>query len=196
MSYQGYRTGALTAYRVVGHVLHGRNRVNIWLCQCDCSRMIKLTQTDLLKGIIPACKVCRRGPCVVCGEDITNEDYGVKRNTCSDDCFKQNRRNKQNIALQKRAAADPEFHKKHYQAALQRDPEHNKKRYQRKLEKLNKMTPGERQAFLHKEYKASNKWNAAKRAFLKENDPIGYEAYLKKCREAHNKHYKQKKAES
>lgn len=176
------RFGQLTAYLVVGTVRHGRNNVNIWECQCDCGRIINVDQNSLFKLAVPACKVCRRGPCVVCGSDITNEEYSLKRNTCSDECWRENRRIKQRASYKIRASKDPDFHKKHYQAALARDPDHNKKRYQKKLEKLKAMSEEDRRAFLDKEYKICNEWTKAKRAFLRENDPVGYEAFLKKCR--------------
>lgn len=182
------RIGALTLLRVCGRVQHGRNYVNIWLCQCDCERTFEIDQNSLNKGRVLACKVCRRGPCVICGQAIDNDTYSVKRNTCSDYCYKENRRQRQRESLKRRTERDPEFHKKHYQAALVRDPELNKKRYQRKLERLNAMSPTERQSVLQREYQQCNDWTTRRRAWLKAHDRNGYEQFLQIRRAAYRRH--------
>jgi hypothetical protein len=192
MCYQGYKIGALTAHNIVGRVYHGRNSVNVWLCQCDCSRMLEIDQNSLLKGIVLACKVCRRGPCVVCDKDITNDEYSVKRNTCSDDCYKENRRRRSRESYRRRADADPYFNRKHYQSALARDPDHNKKRYRRLLKRIALMPDIERKAFLKKQYDASNTWTVNKRTFLKLCDPFGYEIFLERCRSNYRRHQDKK----
>jgi hypothetical protein len=174
----GMKIAALTLIRQTGQVRHGRNLVNVWLCRCDCGRTLTADQNALVKMQIPACKTCRRGPCVICSKDIENDEWSVKRNTCSDECFKENRRRKERLNLVKRAAQDPELHRRHYQAALTRDPEHNKKRYQRKLEKLAQLPDNERLAILKKEWQKSNEWAKRRRQWLKDNDPQGYEQFL------------------
>jgi hypothetical protein len=174
----GMSISALTLLRSVGQVRHGRNSVNVWLCQCDCGRTLEADQNSLLKGQIPACKTCRRGPCIICGKPIENDEWSVKRNTCSEECFKENKRRKGRVSYAKRAARDPEFHSKHYQAALNRDPGHNKKRYQRKLERLAKLPEHERLNILRKMAQQSNYWAKCRRQWLKENDPQGYEQFL------------------
>jgi predicted nucleic acid-binding Zn ribbon protein len=187
----GMKIAALTLIRQTGQIRHGRNLVNVWLCQCSCGRTLDVDQESLVKGMIPACKTCRRGPCVICGKEIDNDEWSVKRNTCSDECYRENRRVRGRLSLANRVARDPEFHKKHYQAALTRDSEHNKKRYQRKLERLAKLPEHERLNILRKMAQQSNDWAKRRRQWLKENDPLGYEQFLLIRRAYYRKWYGQ-----
>jgi hypothetical protein len=86
VNYSGYRFHALTVIAQVGIVKHGRNIVKMWACVCICGNELEVDQSSLVKGQKPACKTCRRGPCVICAAPIENDEWGVKRTTCSDVC--------------------------------------------------------------------------------------------------------------
>lgn len=85
----GDQYSKLTVVSLVSTVKHGRNNVKKWRCRCECGRELEVDQGSLVKGCVPACKVCRRGPCVICGAKITDESFGVKRTTCSEICRKE-----------------------------------------------------------------------------------------------------------
>jgi hypothetical protein len=86
VNYSGYRFHTLTVIAQVGIVKHGRNIVKMWACVCICGNELEVDQSSLVKGQKPACKTCRRGPCVICAAPIENDEWGVKRTTCSDVC--------------------------------------------------------------------------------------------------------------
>ena len=129
----GQRFGQLYVHSLKGLVTHGRNRIKVWACVCDCGEKLTCRHDDLRKGIIPACDICRRGPCTVCGKAITNKAYSVKRNTCSDECANKQRRARDRKRYYKIIKENPEHNKVKHVERITKDPDYNKKRYKRKI---------------------------------------------------------------
>lgn len=173
--YTGYRFHALRVLRLVGRVQHGRNLVKVWLCECLCSKTLEVDQGSLVKGLKPACKTCRRGPCVICAAPIENDDWGVKRNTCSAVCQREQLKAKHLRRYYKLIALNPEHNKERHQARKLADPLFEKKRYQLRLVRLNKLPEIQRQALIQKQNEYTNLWRSSYVKKLKRTD---YQAYL------------------
>lgn len=106
----GEKFGLLTVTKFAGTELYGgMSRARFWWCDCTCGRETRVFQRYLTEGRTTACEVCRRGPCVVCGGEITED---TKRNTCSIACHDEKRRRADLKCYSKRVAEDPDFNKK------------------------------------------------------------------------------------
>ena len=191
----GLRFNALTVVRMVGKVQHGRNMVKVWSCVCICGNELEVDQASLKKGQVPACKTCRRGPCVICSKPITNPNYAVKRNTCSDVCRKEQIRAKHRRRYHKQIELDPEHNKKRYQERLAKDPDMNKKRYQRWLKRLYAMPPTIRQEIINKQNEYSQIWQSNYVKDLKANHPEDYQQYRERINYYMRNLYKNKMRE-
>ncbi|MCF6442852.1 hypothetical protein L1077_25855 [Pseudoalteromonas luteoviolacea] len=187
VDYTGCKFHALTVLHLAGTVKHGRNNVKVWLCECVCGKTLDVDQASLLKGQKPACKTCRRGPCVICGAPIDNDDWGVKRNTCSDVCQKEQRRQNGRRSYYKLIELDPDHNKKRHKARQAADPLYEKKRYQLRLKRLNALPEKQRQAVIQKQNEYTNLWRSNYVKRLKAED---YPAYLK-YRSAMNAYFRQ-----
>ena len=190
--YTNQKFGSLTALSVCGRVKHGPNYVKAWTCKCDCGRTLEVTQDQLLKGQVLACKVCRRGPCVICGADITDESFGVKRQTCSEACKKEQARRRARKRYAKLTREDPEHNKKRWKQRTTEDPEYNKKRYQRTQELINNKSPEEKKIIQAKANKASSEWRSNWVIKAKESNPEAYEEFRVRTRRSGRKHYAKK----
>ncbi|BCE02931.1 hypothetical protein [Marinicellulosiphila megalodicopiae] len=188
----GEHFGNLTVIKNVALVKHGRNNVKIWLCKCACGNTVEIDQTSLKKGLILACKTCRRGPCVICGGKINDDSFSVKRNTCSEICRKQQINNKHLKRYIKQVADDPDHNKKRYQQRLESDENYNKHRYEKKLERISKLSQKEQKLIKSKENKATSEWRSKYVQNLKETDPVKYAKYIERSRRALRMHYQRK----
>jgi hypothetical protein len=186
VDYTGCRFHALTVVAQVGTVKHGRNNVKLWACTCICGNELVVDQAALVKGQKPACKPCRRGPCVICGRRIENEDWGVKRNTCSDSCQREQLKAKAKRRYYKLIKLDPEHNKKRHRARQLADPNYEKKRYQLRLKRLNALPEKERKAAIQKQNEYHKFWRTNYVKNLKAND---YDAYIK-YRKAANAYFR------
>ncbi|MCS6259862.1 hypothetical protein G3479_11450 [Shewanella baltica] len=173
--YAGRSFNALRVIRCVGRVQHGRNAVKVWLCRCLCGNTLEVDQASLVKGLVPACKTCRRGPCVICGAPIINDDWGVKRTTCSDLCQREQLKAKHKRRYYKLIALNPEHNKQRHSARRAADPLYEQKRYQLRLKRLIALPVTQRQLIIKKQNEYSNVWRSAYVKKLKETD---YNAYL------------------
>jgi len=187
VDYTGYRFNALRVVRLVGFVQHGRNRVKVYSCVCLCGNMLDVDQGALVKGQKPACKTCRRGPCVICGAPIDNDDWGVKRNTCSDKCQHDQTKAKHRKRYYKLIELNPDHNKERHKARKLSDPLYEQKRYQRRLERLNALPDVQRQAIIQKQNEYSNLWRSTYVAQLKTTDHDSYLRY----RAAMNAYFRQ-----
>ncbi|SMF80667.1 hypothetical protein [Pseudobacteriovorax antillogorgiicola] len=192
MPVPGDTYSSLTLIREVGSVKHGRNNVKVWLCQCTCGRQLDVNQASLVKGEVPACKVCRRGPCVICGSEIENESFSVKRNTCSEECRKEQARRKSLKAYSKKVLKAPAHNREIYQRRLENDPAHNKERYARMKEREKDLSQEARDAIRTKRNRDSNNWRRLWLEEIKEKDPKKYQEWLRSSRKRRNEHYKKK----
>lgn len=172
----GRHFNALTVIRLVGKVTHGRNQVKVWLCECLCSKTLKADQGSLVKGLKPACKTCRRGPCVICAAPIDNDDWGVKRNTCSAECQREQLKAKHLRRYYKLIKNNPDHNKERHQSRKLADPLFEKKRYQLRLDRLNKLPENQRQALIQKQNEYTNLWRSSYVTKLKITD---FQAYLR-----------------
>lgn len=188
--------GKLCVHSLVGLVTHGRNKIKVWLCVCDCGRKIKCRQDDLRKGIIPACRVCRRGPCVICGSAITNELYGVKRNTCSDLCQELQTKAKHKKSYRTLMEREPNYNRERYFNRILKDPDFNKKRYARKLMQRAKLPESERDRLNKAEYQQSNDWRKRWTKAVKNNAPQRYESFRAKNNARYKRWYMKRLAQS
>ena len=183
--YTGVKFGKLTAIKVVGRVTAGKKKYNIWLCKCDCGRKTEENQSYLISGNkIRACKVCRRGPCVVCGIPITDKSFSVLRNTCSDLCRKERINQKLRIWKSKKAYEDPDYYGKKYQAELDRHPDFYQHRYQKEKRRL--LESSEKEQLLTR--KKQRQANARYYKKTKETDSVKHEERLRKERIRRRKH--------
>lgn len=189
----GQKFGWLTVVRLVGKVQHGRNMVKMWSCVCGCGNELEVDQASLKKGQVPACKTCRRGPCVVCFEPITNESYSVKRNTCSDECHHEKIKEKSRRRYYKLIELDPEHNKKRHRQRVLADPDYNKKRYQRRMEKFKKLPEKIQQKIIKKQNEYSRAWKSDYIKHLKKTDPEGYRVYRARRNYYFRNWYKQMK---
>ena len=178
----------ITPIRKVGIVKHGRNNVAIWLCRCGCGNILEVDQGSLTKGIVAACKTCRRGPCVICGAKITNEEYSVKRNTCSDICRAEQVKQKHRRFYSNCVEKDKDYNKKRWAHRLEKDFNLNKKRYQSYKERLLKLPTHERDKTIKKLNHMANMWrrNWIKRA--KVECPEAYHQFIEKRRMASHRY--------
>lgn len=186
------RFGKLTVTKLAGTVKHGRNNINVWLCRCDCGNTLEVDQNSLRKGQVPACKTCRRAPCIVCGGEITNESYSVLRKTCSEECKKEHLRNKSLKRYKKLTFENPDHNKERWQIKKQKNPNLCQQRYQRELE-LRANKPIEvQQLEKQKRNKASIEWRKKWRQRVKETDPEAYRDFLLRNRRSGRKSYGKK----
>ena len=190
--YTDHKFNALTVIRLVGTVKHGRNNVKVWLCCCDCGRTLEVDQASLLKGHVPACKVCRRGPCVICGSDITDESFSVKRNTCSEACKKEQLRRRHLKRYNKLVSENPNHNKERYQERLAANPNIGKEKYTKKKERESKLSEEEVALIKAKENKASTESRSKWREKTKAEDPEVYEEFLQRARRSQRKHHQLK----
>lgn len=188
----GQRFGQLYVHSLIGLVQHGRNKIKVWLCVCDCSEKLKCRQDDLKKGIVQSCNVCRRGPCVICGKAITDKTYSVKRNTCSDECKKEQRRCGHRKRYRTLFESDPNHNKNRYTDRIAKDPYYNKKRYSRKIILRRRLPKIEQQRRKEVESKQCNEWRKRWIEVTKNNDPEKYEAYRVKANKNFRSCYKRK----
>ncbi|WP_299011324.1 hypothetical protein [uncultured Shewanella sp.] len=130
----------------------------------------------MLKGQKPACKTCRRGPCVICGAPIDNDDWSVKRNTCSDVCQHEQLKARHRRHYYTLIERDPEHNKKRHKDRQLADPLYEKKRYQRRMVRLNALPEVQRQAIIQKQNEYTRLWRSNYVKQLKETD---YSQYLK-----------------
>jgi predicted nucleic acid-binding Zn ribbon protein len=191
--YTGYKFHALTVLHLVGTVKHGRNNVKIWLCECVCGKTLEVDQASLIKGQKPACKTCRRGPCVICGAPIENDDWGVKRNTCSDKCQHDQTKARHRKRYYKLIELDPDHNKKRHKARQLADPLYEKKRYQLRLKRLNALPEKQRQALIKKQNEYTNLWRSAYVKKLKIEDPEAYIRYRKAANAYYRRWYRENK---
>ena len=191
VDYSGYRFHALTVTTQVGIVKHGRNNVKIWACVCICGNELEVDQSSLVKGQKPACKTCRRGPCVICGAPIENDDWGVKRTTCSDYCQGEQLKAKHKRRYYKLLSLNPEHNKKRHKARQLADPDYEKKRYQRRLTRLNALPNIERQAAIQKQNEYTNLWRSDYVKNLKATDVEAYIRYRKSANAYFRRWYKE-----
>lgn len=191
----GQTLGQLTVIRQAGEVVHGRNKVKVWLCQCSCDRktLLEVDQTSLKKGLVAACNVCRRGPCVICGSPITDERYSVKRNTCSDACKKEQTKRRHRKRYQKLTDENPGHNKERYAERIQQDPGLNKRHYQAKQARIKKLPDDVQQVARQRAFDTSNDWRSRWREESKRNDPEAYRAFVLARRRAQHKHYQKKR---
>lgn len=192
MADTGDRFGSLTVVSLIGYKMHSRNRIKNWLCKCDCGRTAKADQNSLTKGLISACKVCRRGPCVICGSPITNESYAIKRNTCGDFCRNEQKKRKDRKTYAKKMLSDPDTEKKRYHSRLKEDPLLNKKKYAAHQEKLKNMGEDEQKIIIDRANKQTNKWRKSWLHRLKKEDTEAYQEFLKKSRRSYRAHKQRK----
>ncbi len=176
IDYAGCKFNSLTVIRQTGRVLHGRNYVKIWLCACICGNELKVDQGALVKGQKPACKTCRRGPCVICGAPIENDEWGVKRSTCSEACQRKQTNNKHSRRYYRLIANNPDHNKEHHRARSLADPLYEQKRYRRRLARLNRLPEEPRQSVIKKQNEYVNLWKSNYVKNLKLND---HEKYLR-----------------
>ncbi len=189
--YTGKKMWSLTVIRQSGVVQHGRNKVKIWHCRCVCGNVLDVDQAALVKGQKPACKTCRRGPCVICGSPIENDDWGVKRTTCSAECQREQLKAKHKRRYYKLIERDPEHNKKVYRHRKNLDPDHNKKRYQRRMALLNAMPEKARREIIQKQNEYTTLWRSKYVKDLKANDPEAYQKYRAACNAYFRRWYKQ-----
>jgi hypothetical protein len=103
--------GKLVVARYAGtHRYAGTPKARFWWCACRCGREESVYQKFLANGRITSCQICRRGPCVVCGGEITRQ---TKSNTCSDACRTEHKR---------------DYWRQHYHVLVDRNPEYNQQR--------------------------------------------------------------------
>lgn len=177
VDYTGCKFHALTVLYLAGTVRHGRNNVKVWHCRCICGNTLEVDQAALVKGQKPACKTCRRGPCVICGSPIENDEWGVKRNTCSAECRHEQTKAKNRRQYYRLIERNPDHNKERHRARSLRDPDYEKKRYQLRLKRLNAMPEKERQALIQKQNEYTTLWRSKYVKKLKMEDPEGYKRY-------------------
>jgi predicted nucleic acid-binding Zn ribbon protein len=175
--YTGCKFHALRVVRLVGHVKHGRNFVKVWQCQCLCGNTLDVDQSALTKGQKPACKTCRRGPCVICSAPIKNDDWGVKRNTCSDECQHQQIKAKHKRRYYKLIELNPNHNKQRHKKRQLADQLYEKKRYQMRIKRLNALPQKQRQALIQKQNEYSKLWRSNYVKKLKGAEPYKYLQY-------------------
>jgi predicted nucleic acid-binding Zn ribbon protein len=191
VDYSGYRFHALTVVTQVGIVKHGRNNVKIWACVCICGNELEVDQGSLVKGQKPACKTCRRGPCVICGVPIENDEWGVKRTTCTDLCQREQLKAKHKRRYYKLISLDPDHNKKRHRARQLADPDYEKKRYQLRLKRLNALPESLRQAAIQKQSEYTNLWRSDYVKNLKTTDVEAYKTYRKAANAYFRRWYKE-----
>ncbi|MFT7054098.1 MAG: hypothetical protein ACJAU1_001656 [Psychromonas sp.] len=179
VDYSGSKFHALTVVRQVGSVKHGRNNVKVWACVCICGNELEVDQNSLVKGLKPACKTCRRGPCVICCAPVANDDWGVKRNTCSDDCQREQTSARHSKYYYHLIEKDPDHNKKRHSARQLADPNYEHKRYQNRLKRLDALPEIDRQAVIQKQNEYTNLWRSGYINNLKLNDVDAYKRYRK-----------------
>lgn len=184
---------ALTVIRQSGVVKHGRNNVKVWLCRCDCGETLEVDQASLKKGIVPACKICRRGLCVICGSKITDESFSVKRNTCSEACKKEQIKRKHRKRYAKDVRENPAHNKERYQQRLESNPDLNKVKYQKFKSKLDNLDSEYRAVITRKMTSVSNNWRKKWREKVKDESPEEYELFLKRARRSYRKYQAKKR---
>jgi len=166
---------SLRVLRCVGRVQHGRNAVKVWLCRCLCGNTLEVDQAALVKCRVPACKTCRRGPCVICGAPIVNDEYGVNRTTCSSACQHEQTKARHKRSYYKLIELNPDHNKQRHNARKLADPLYEQKRYQLRLKRLHALPAHQQQLIIQKQNEYSNIWRATYVKKLKESD---YKAYL------------------
>lgn len=174
---------ALTVVKQSGIVKHGRNNIKVWLCRCDCGELLEVDQTSLKKGIVPACKICRRGKCVICGGKITDPSFSVKRNTCSEACRKEQKRRKDRKYYAKLVSENPDYNKEYHQRRSE-NPDYNKNRYRNFRKRLDELSLEQRQAFMRKSNNYSTAWRKNWLERMKVENPGLYNQFLNKRRRA------------
>lgn len=179
VDYTGCKFNALTVVRLVGTVKHGRNNVKVWSCACICGNELEVDQCSLVKGLKPACKDCRRGPCVICGAPVISDDWGVKRNTCSSFCQSEQNKAKHLRRYYKLIKLNPNHNKERHKARKLANPNYEINRYQLRLNRLNALSENERQAIIQKQNEYSNLWKSAYIKNLKATDIEAYERHRK-----------------
>ncbi|MCT8345292.1 hypothetical protein LG003_21215 [Photorhabdus kleinii] len=129
--------GLLTVMAFSHIGLYGGKNTNFWQCQCNCGRIGIYPQPKLTqKNFKALCSVCLRGPCIVCGGPIL--DDRLNSNTCCEEHYLINRRNKNVLYKAKQFANDPDFHKKTYRKKrekIEKDPEYAALLKERETEK-------------------------------------------------------------
>lgn len=173
--YTNHYFNSLHVLRCVGRVQHGRNAVKVWLCRCICGNTLEVDQGSLVKGQVPACKTCRRGPCVICGAPIVNDEWGVKRTTCSDICQHDQTKARHKRHYYKLIELNPDHNKQQHHARRAADPLYEQKRYQLRLKRLSALPAHQQQIITQKQNEYSRVWRSAYVKKLKESD---YKAYL------------------
>ena len=191
--YTNHYFSALRVIRCVGRVQHGRNAVKVWLCRCICGNTLEVDQGSLVKGLVPACKTCRRGPCVICGAPIVNDDWGVKRTTCSELCQREQLKAKHKRRYYKLIALNPEHNKQRHSARRLADPLYEQKRYQLRLKRLRALPADQQQHIIQKQNEYSNVWRSAYVKKLKESDYKAYISYRKTVNAYFRNWYKKNK---
>ena len=102
----GDKKGALTITAEGQRGKYGGRPHAFWWVRCECGNVECLPAHKVYK--YDCCRICQRGPCVICGGKILS---GNKK-TCSDGCFDKHRKNKFNLAYAQLISSDPEFNKK------------------------------------------------------------------------------------
>ena len=118
----GQHFGQLIVVSDAGFQRHGKKNVHYWWCECTCGRQTCERQDFLRNGRVTACPVCRRGPCIICGGEIT--EGGPQTNTCSQQCHIEKRRRTDLRCYAKAVAEDPEYNTRRWQerkAKMQQD---------------------------------------------------------------------------
>lgn len=184
---------ALTVIRQSGTVKHGRNNVKVWLCRCDCGETLEVDQNSLKKGTVPACKICRRGPCVICGSKITDPTFSVKRNTCSEACRKEQKRRSGRKRYAKLTNEDPDHNKNRYKQRLDANPDFNKIKYQRKKLRFNTLDNDQKAVINKKNSAYTTAWRKRWLEMVKSDSPEKYEHHLKMARRTYRKHQAKKR---
>jgi hypothetical protein len=108
----GERYGHLTIVADAGFRRFAGKNAHFWHCRCDCGREETVYQGYLVGGRTTACRVCRRGPCIICGGEIVGG--GRRTNVCGPECHAEKRRRVDLKSYAKRAAEDPEYNRRRW----------------------------------------------------------------------------------
>lgn len=158
----GEKFGSLTVAKFAGTDSYGGRRGRFWWCRCSCGREDRVFQGSLVRGRVTACNVCRRGPCLFCGGEITRD---TRRQTCSPECEVDNRRRTARALYAKQSAEDPNFNSRRWQTEKIRMKEDPEKR-QRFLERQRAFSRRKRQDpdYVEKEREYYATWYEKNRA--------------------------------
>lgn len=117
----GDKFGYLTVISFSDKKIYGGSLKKFWICKCGkCNRHEEFYEHSKILRSRGYCTICARGPCVICGSEITAK---TNSNVCSKSCYVIKRRNMWNLC---------------YAKLITDDPDHNKKRYQILKENMNK----------------------------------------------------------